>query len=166
MRALYIIACFVAGAVSAYFAAPFIYKNSDAINIFVTVYSVFAGFLVAVIAVLGDPALLPSGSWRNAENHRQQIRGRLIRHTWLFVIYLVTIAVIFASALLQNAPEDVVSEGAKHWMARIYLGLGVAAFLLSLALPKMLMSVQQARVDAEIERRREEAGIKPHFEEC
>lgn len=142
-----------------YYAAPFAYDNREVVSIFVTVYSVLAGFLVAVIAILGDPALLPSGSWQKAENHREAIERRLIRHTWLFGLYLVTIAVIFVSALLRDAPETVVSESIKHWMTRVYIGLGVAAFLLSLALPKMLMNVQRARVDAEIERRRGETGI-------
>ena len=161
MRGLYILGSLAIGAVCSYYAAPFAYDNREAVSIFVTVYSVFAGFLVAVIAILGDPALLPSGSWQKAENHREAIENRLIRHTWLFGLYLVTIAVIFVSALLRDAPEAVVPESVKHWMTRIYIGLGVAAFLLSLALPKMLMNVQRARVDAEIERRRGGTGIQP-----
>lgn len=159
MRAVFIILCFAIGAAAAHFAEPYVYENQDAINIFVTVYSIFAGFLVAVIAVLGDPALLPYGSWQTAESHRDKIEKRLIRHTWLFGLYLITIGVIFASSLLAKAPEKVIDPEIKHWMARIYLALGIAAFLLSLALPKMLMDVQRARVDSEIERRREEAGI-------
>lgn len=74
------------GAVGSYFAAPFAYDNREAVGIFVTVYSVFAGFLVAVIAILGDPALLPSGSWQKAENHREAIENRLIRHMAVWII--------------------------------------------------------------------------------
>jgi hypothetical protein len=160
MRALYIIGCFVVGALCAYVASPFIVKNDAAINIFVTVYSVLAGVLIAVIAVLGDPALLPAGSWQTAEAHRDSIDKRLIRYTWLFGLYLVTVAAIFVSTLLRDAPDDVVGVDAKEWMNLIYLWLGISAFLLSLALPKMLMEIQRARVDAEIGDRRRNQGMK------
>ena len=78
MRALYIILCFVVGAICAWLGAPLIYENGDAINILVTVYTVLAGFLVAIIAILGDPVLIPSGDWREAENNREIILARLI----------------------------------------------------------------------------------------
>jgi hypothetical protein len=160
MRALYIAFCFVVGALTSYLAAPFIYGNSDAVNIFVTVYTVFAGFLVAVIAILGDPTLLPPGSWRAAENHRDEMENRLIRQTWLFSLYLGTIGLIFVGALLKDAPTSVIPAWVKHTITHIHLGLGVAAFLLSLALPRMLMQLQRTRVDAEIEKRRSEEGIR------
>ena len=159
MRAAYIVVCFLVGCVVSYYASPFIFHNYDAVSIFVTVYTVFAGFLVAVIAILGDPTLLPEGSWREAENHRDDIEARLIRHTYLFGLYLTTIGLIFVSALLKDAPVNIVSTCVKDWIIRAHLALGVAAFLLSLALPKMLMDIQRIRVDAEISRRRREAGI-------
>lgn len=114
MRGLYILFCLLIGAFCSFYVSEYAYNNSQAESIFVTVYSVLAGFLVAVIAVLGDPALLPSGNWQRAENHREAIEGRLIRHTWLFALYLMTIAVIFASALLRDAPEEMVSISVKH----------------------------------------------------
>ncbi|MER8456287.1 hypothetical protein [Mesorhizobium sp. M0965] len=138
----------------------YVVDNEAAIGIFVTVYTVLAGFLVAVITVLGDPSLLPSGSWKSAEGHRQAIEDRLIRHTWLFVLYLLTIGVIFVGTLLSKAPEAVVSSDTKSIIAHIHLALGVTAFILTLGMPKMLMDVQRKRVDAEIDRRRSEAGIK------
>ncbi|MBS3648153.1 hypothetical protein KEU06_05870 [Pseudaminobacter sp. 19-2017] len=160
MRALYIAFSFLCGCFVSIYWGEYVVGNEAAIGIFVTVYTVLAGFLVAVIAILGDPSLLPSGSWRSAEGHRQEIEDRLIRHTWLFVLYLVTIGVIFVGALLSKAPEDVVSSCVKAIIAHIHLGLGVAAFILTLGMPKMLMDIQRKRVDAEIDRRRAEAGIK------
>ncbi len=161
MKALYIVLCFAIGCLVSWRAAPFIFTNSDAVNIFVTVYTVFAGFLVAIIAILGDPSLLPPGSWRAAENHRDELENRLIRQTYLFSLYLATIALIFVGALLKDAPIDVVPIWVKEWITRAHLALGIAAFLLSLALPKMLMDLQRFRVNAEIEKRRKEEGIKP-----
>lgn len=160
MRALFVLLCFIIGGFVSYFAAPFIYDNDDAVGIFVTVYTVFAGFLVAVIAVLGDPTLLPAGSWRAAENQRRAMERRLIRHTYLFVLYLITIGVIFVGTLLKDAPAEIISVSVKQWISRTHLFLGVSAFLLSLALPKMLMDLQRTRTEAEIEKRRADAGIK------
>lgn len=160
MRALFIVFAFAAGILVSRYWGEYVVGNEAAIGIFVTVYTVLAGFLVAVITVLGDPSLLPTGSWRSAEGHRSAIESRLIRHTWLFVLYLVTIGVIFVGALLGKAPEDVISTDVKSVIAHIHLALGVAAFILTLAMPKMLMDIQRKRVDAEIDRRRADAGIK------
>jgi len=160
MRALFIVFAFAAGIFVSRCWGEYVVGNEAAIGIFVTVYTVLAGFLVAVITVLGDPSLLPNGSWRTAEGHRRAIEGRLIRHTWLFVLYLLTIGVIFVGALLGKAPEEVVSTGVKSMIAHVHLALGVAAFILTLAMPKMLMDIQRKRVDAEIDRRRADAGIK------
>ena len=154
MRALYILFCFVTGAICAYYGQDYIRDNADAINIVITVFTVFAGFLVAIISILGDPALLPDGSWRDAENHRDHIDRRLIRHTYLFWLYLVIIGLVFLSALLKKAPSTPRMDSVRYWVEYVYLMLGIAAFLLSLALPKMLMSIQRARIDAEIDNRK------------
>lgn len=122
-------------------------------------YTVLAGFLVAIIAVLGDPMLIPAGSWQTAENNRQKIESRLIRYSYLFILYLVTIAIIFVGVLLKDAPESIIPMTGKMWIARAYLFFGVGAFMFSLALPKTLILIQRARVDEEIERRRKAEGI-------
>ena len=157
MRAFFIMASAAAGVIAAYFGAPLIRGNDLAFNLLVTVFSVFSGFLVAVIAVIGDPMLLPTGSWRSAEAHREGIEARLLRHMWLFVLYLFTLAFLFVSALLRKADG---LECVKVAVEYIYFGLGVTAFLLSLGLPRMLIAMQRARVDAEITRRRAREGIQ------
>jgi hypothetical protein len=45
---------------------PLIHGNQSAIDVIVTVFSILAGFLVAIIAIIGDPASIPKGSWRVA----------------------------------------------------------------------------------------------------
>ena len=88
MRILLILFCFSIGAAAAYYGQPLIHNNNDAVVIIITVMTVFAGFLVAIIAVLGDPSLIPSGSWRLAEGRRDNIEAKLTHHIWLFVFYL------------------------------------------------------------------------------
>ena len=140
---------------AAVYGQPFVHGNSEAISIIVTVFSVLAGFLVAIIAIVGDPGLLAPGSWRTAELQRARIVDRLTRHQWLFYLYLVTLTFIFASVLVPNSfPRLVV------WIERIYLFAGVLAFLCSYLLPSALMKIQQERIESTIEHRRRAAGIR------
>jgi hypothetical protein len=145
---------------SSYYGEQYIKGNSDAILILVTVFTVFAGFLVAIIAILGDPAMIPTGSWRIAENRREAIEARLIAHMWLFVFYLIAIGLLFLGVILKNVPAAVVPDLVKIWIARAYLFFGISSFLFTFGLAKSLFAFQIARIDAEIDRRRKEAGIK------
>jgi len=136
----------------AYFGQPYIHDNSQAIGVMVTVFSVLAGFLIAIIAIVGDPALLPPGTWRAAEIERSQVKQRLARHKWLFVTYLLTLGVIFLSLLIeQHFPTF------SLWLERVFLFLGTFAFILSLRLPSALMRAQMDRIDMVIEHRRGQA---------
>lgn len=159
-RVLFLLACFIGGVIVAYFGQPLAHDNSDAVLIIITVMTVFAGFLVAIIAVLGDPTLLPPGSWRAAENERDEAIDAILTHAWLFRVYLVAIALLFAGVLLHKAPDCDVAPWIKTWIERAYLLTGAFSFFLTLALPSTLTEFQRKRVDAEIERRRSEAGIK------
>lgn len=142
------------GVFAAYFGQPLVHGNDQAINIIVTVFSVLAGFLVAIIAIVGDPVLLPPGTWRAAEMERTKLNSRLIRHKWLFTLYLITLALIFISLLLKDkAPVLAI------WLERAFLFFGVFAFALSMALPGALIKVQRERIDAVIEHRRNDNNI-------
>jgi hypothetical protein len=133
----------------AYLGQPYIHDNSQAIDVMVTVFSVLAGFLIAIIAIVGDPALLPPGTWRAAEKERSQVTRRLVRHKWLFVTYLLTLGVIFISLLVQKQ-----FPAFALWLERIFLFFGAFAFLLSLQLPSALMRAQMDRIDMVIEHRK------------
>jgi hypothetical protein len=99
--------CFVGGCLGAYWAEPFAHDNPDIGLIIITVLTVFAGFLLAIISVLGDPSMIPNGSWRIAESHRKNIETRLIKHTYLFVFYLIGIGMLFIGSMLVKAPDVV-----------------------------------------------------------
>nr|VFJ63273.1 MAG: hypothetical protein BECKFM1743C_GA0114222_103404 [Candidatus Kentron sp. FM]VFJ64067.1 MAG: hypothetical protein BECKFM1743A_GA0114220_103474 [Candidatus Kentron sp. FM]VFK17161.1 MAG: hypothetical protein BECKFM1743B_GA0114221_104644 [Candidatus Kentron sp. FM] len=140
--------------IAAYLGQPLIHGNEQAIDVITTVFSVLAGFLVAIIAVLGDPMLLPPGTWRAAEMHRKKLIKRLIVHKWLFLLYLITLALVFSSLLLQKQYPVITL-----WLERTYLFFGVIVFILSIRLPGALMKLQEERIDAMIEHRREQDGI-------
>lgn len=160
MRTLYFIGCIGGAAAAAYYGQPFVADNADANVIIITVLTVFAGFLVAIITIVADPALLTPGSWRKGELQRDSIEARLIRHTYLFFLYLVGIALIFVASLVHKVPN--ISADIKMWIDRLYLFFAVAAFLITFALPFSLLRLQMKRMDAEIERRRDEAKIEPN----
>ena len=134
------------------------HENTDAITVIITVMTVFAGFLVAIITILGDPALFMDGNWRTAEIQRDHVVTRLAGHLWLFVIYLVAIAFLFVGVLLNKATG--VPEEVKVWVQRLYLFFATFSFFLTLALPRALWKFQLARLDAEIDRRRRAAGLE------
>jgi hypothetical protein len=158
MRIFFIVACVVLGAIGSYFSQPYMTQNSDAVLIIITVFTVFAGFLIAIITIIGDPIMIPEGSWRLAEGGREKMEHRLVWHIILFILYLVTIGFLFASTILEKAIEGH-HVFWKVWIQRSYLFMAITSFLLTFALPTALLEMQRARYDAEIERRRREAGI-------
>lgn len=158
-RAARIIGALAAAWIVAYYSQQYVMGSSDAILILVTVITVFAGFLVAIITVLGDPSLIPAGSWRSVEHRRASVEADLLRHTYLFVFYLVAIGMLFAGAVAKGAPNLPVF--AKIWLTRMYLFFGIASFLFTFGLAGSLLKYQMAQHDAEEERRRREAGISP-----
>ncbi len=158
MRAALIFGTLSASWLAGYYGEQFVKGSSDAILILVTVITVFAGFLVAIIAVLGDPALVPPGSWRLVENRREHVEADLIRHTWLFVFYLVSIAVLFIGAVAKGSP--LIADIIKIWITRLYLFFGLASFLFTFGLANSLLSYQMARYDSELRRRRDDANVK------
>jgi hypothetical protein len=159
-RFVFTFVCFVIASAVSYFAQPYAAGNSDLILVVTTVFTVFAGFLVAIITVLGDPSLVPGDSWRSVESRRDNIEQHILWHSYLFLAYLITIALIFVSVLVHKVPCEIISDGAKVWIDRGYLFFGVFSFLMSFALPFSLREIQMRRLDEETEQRRRKAGIK------
>jgi hypothetical protein len=156
-RALFIILCLALGGVGACYAQPYMHHNADAVLIIVTVFTVFAGFLIAIITIIGDPIMIPEGSWRVAEGGRHRMEGRLVWHIVLFVFYLITIGLLFTGVILDKALDE--HNALKLWIERAYLFVGISSFFFTFALPAALLEMQRARYDAETDRRRRAVGI-------
>jgi len=144
------IVIFLCSAIGAYFGQPLIHGNDNAINIIVTVFSILAGFLVAIITIIGDPSSLPSGSWQRARLGSEVLYNRLARHKLLFLMYLTTLLLIFVSVLVKGKFELL-----DTWFERTYLFFSISAFSLSFQLPSALMNLHMERIEQEIESRRE-----------
>src|SRR5665647_2193324 len=140
----YAIASVLFSGLGAYLFQPFIHGNNDAKNIIVTVFSVLAGFLVAIITIIGDPSSLPSGSWQRARLGSDILRVRLLRHKLLFLMYLTTLLLIFISVLVRNKFPAV-----DLWIERSFLFFSISAFILSFQLPSSLMKLHLERIEQE-----------------
>ncbi len=159
MKLIFIIVCALASAAASYFGHSLLRDNSDAILIITTVMTVFAGFLVAIMAILGDPGMIPKGSWRIAENRHSILEAAIIRHMYLFYLYLIAIGLMFTGVLLRKQTDSPVLKYLNEYVEYAYLFFGIWSFLLTLALPRALGKIQLDRSEAEIRKRREKEGI-------
>lgn len=139
-----------------YLARPYIHGNQDAVNIITTIFSILAGFLIAIITVLGDPSSLPKGSWRVARLGSDLTYNRLTRKKWLFLIYIITLVFVFIGTLIKGKHPVL-----EFYIEIIYTFLSICAFIASLMLPSALMKLQQERIEQEILERKKQEGIDP-----
>ena len=145
----------VAGLIAGLFGQPFIHGNERAISVIVNVFSILAGFLVAIMTIMGDPTGFVTKSWRYAETVRPAVYSKLLRQKYLFILYLLVLTFIMLQSLFEKKFPYIAGL-----LEQIYFGAAVTAFILSLGLPSALMKIQMDRHDEMIERRRKESGIK------
>ncbi|PZX04738.1 hypothetical protein [Celeribacter halophilus] len=132
-------ASFAAG----YFIQPLISGNNDAINTIVTVFSILAGFLIAVITFIGDPG---PRDWKDLQLNKKSVEARLWRHRTLFHFYLMTLGLALAMFVV---PEEYVVI--TIWLERAFVGLACFVFLASFTLPQSLMALQLDRYSSAID---------------
>lgn len=139
------------GLLAGYYGQPLVHGNQEAVSVIVNVFSILAGFLVTIMTLLGEPSLFRGYSWRADAVRRGNVFRRLVRHKWLFIIYLLVLGLIFISTLItKNFPD----HKAVIWIERTYLMMATWAFILSLTLPSRLMNLQLARFDEMVEMRK------------
>lgn len=123
-RLLGVAICFLVSVGIAFLLQPKFHANSDAMNTLVTVFSILAGFLIAVIAMVADERMLGKKSSRHDRFHLIQIKNELIGHRYLFYAYLVILGLAFLVSL------DIGWPGHYQKYAEIVL-LSLAGFALS-----------------------------------
>ena len=159
-RILFFAVCASIGATVAWVSQPYVHENSDATTVVVTVMTVLAGFMIAIITVLGDPASVPDGTWRTVEARRENIESKIIRHAYLFILYLLALAFLFAATIIKKVPEKDLWFGWYQWVKWIdysYVFLGVTSFLPTFSLPFSLQKIQMERLKLEAQRRKSSA---------
>ena len=157
--------------VLAKFLQPYI--NTDALDVLVNIYSILAGFIVGVIALIGDPTTMPSGDWVQAEKSLKNTMNRLKGTRNLLYVYLMTLFLIFVYKMgsvefgidllksidFEGDPEQEIKSIKKQTEFFILFFAFVALFY-SFKLPSKLFAIQQFRVEEEIKRRRREDNIQ------
>jgi hypothetical protein len=84
---------------------------------------------------------------------------RLNLHIALFVLYLLTVALLFVGVVLDQALND--GSLWRLWIERAYLFFVITSFLLTFGLPVHLIELQTGRYDAETGRRKQDASTSP-----
>lgn len=115
----------------------------------VSVFSILAGVLVAVISIIGDPSMLLTGNWRVGYVHAEQTQIRLARYAHLvFLYFLILVFVLAATIVKDNQIKEMDA------LFQILMGLTAFALILSLPLPYTLMAIQKERMREEVKGRR------------
>jgi len=122
-----------------YFLQPLISGNSDAVNTIVTIFSILAGFLIAVITFIGDPGIR---GWKELQIDKRAVEAKLRRHRMLFHLYLLTLGLALAMFLV---PDTFCV--AELWLERFFVGSATFVFLASFSLPGSLSALQMERYE-------------------
>lgn len=138
-------AVIVSGAVG-YFLQPMVAKNTDAVNTVVTIFSILAGFLIAVITLIAEPTLKQAKNWQELQLMKKTVHRKLFRQKLLFFLYLITLGVALGTFLVPDEQLKLML-----WLERSFLALATFVFLASFGLPGSLMKIQMERYEAEMD---------------
>lgn len=133
-----------------YMFHPMVANNPDAVNTVVTIFSILAGFLIAVITLIPDPTLKKAKNWTELQAMKKTVKRKLHRHNILFLLYLLTLGSALCLFLVPSGPTQF-----RGFLEMFFLGLATFVFLASFDLPGALMKIQMDRYEAEME------GTKP-----
>lgn len=153
-----LIACGVilGSAASAWLFQPRYHANADALASLVSIFSVLAGFLAAIIALVANDRALKGRTWREDTYYLEQVRRELSKHQFLFYLYLATLAMAFVCQLGSSTDWPF-----QAWIERLLLFLATLAMMMSFSLPVRLTKRQMEDLEKVIsERRQKQTGNK------
>lgn len=165
-KTAFLLLTFVVSGIFSYVFQPLVKSNS--LDVLVNIYSILAGFLIGVIALIGDPSSLPTGSWRIAELASKNTFRSLNTTKNLLYVYLATLFLIFVYKLFFIDGLDVLQKTyifeinvgeyiltAKKNIEHLILFLSSVAFIYSFKIPSKLFAIQKYRVSKEIDIRKD-----------
>ncbi len=150
-KALFSLGSVVVSALVAYFFHAKYHNNSNALTILTTVFSILAGFLIAVFAIVADERALRGKSWKSNVADLEMIRRELRSHRRLFSLYLVVLTLAFIVALDFGWPLKL-----QERIEYVLVFLASMAMIWSFRLPGYLMARHMDALDRVIESRRSE----------
>lgn len=123
-------------------------QSMTALEAIISIFSILAGVLVAVISIIGDPSMLLTGNWRLGFEHAKDIQKRISNYATLIAIYVISLIGVLILIIISDSKipgYDFLFSGVL-WI--VSFGL-----LLSIPLPYSLMAIQKERMTEEIKRR-------------
>ncbi|MBL0845111.1 hypothetical protein [Pseudomonas mediterranea] len=149
-KVIYFFMCVVISIFFAWKFQPNYHENSNALSVLVTVFSILAGFLVAVMAIVGSERALKGRNWRQDTFYLIKVKQDLQRHAALFYLYLQVLALSFLATLKFEWPEIVQIS-----IETVLLFLACLAMLLSFSLPGQLTRRHLSDLEFAIKMRRD-----------
>lgn len=148
-RGIYITASAVASGFLAYYFPTALQQSDNALEGIISVFSILAGVLVAVMSIIGDPSMLLTGNWRLGHEHAKEIQKRISNYALLIALYVIVLIGVLILMMIKEAHV----EG--YLWAFVIVQFGATlGLLLSIPLPFSLMAIQKDRMDQEIKRRK------------
>ncbi|MDW7746578.1 hypothetical protein [Halomonas sp.] len=135
---------------------PWYHRSEDATSVLVTVFSILAGFLAAVMAIVANDRVLRGRNWRQDTYYLGEIRRELLRHSVTFYVYLAVLVLAFLTSISSTWPLWV-----QRWTEHGLLFFATLGIFHSFQLPKILSRKHVTAMEKEIRRRREkETGAR------
>ena len=136
----------IAGVISFYWGDKI--GTSESFSSYITsIFSILGGVLFAVIAIISDPSMLLTSkiriAWRGAKRRQRQLN----RFNYLFLGYLVTLALMCVSDFVK---DESITE--LHFVYKAYSFSAIFCFLLSFGVPFSLSAIQRARLEEELDK--------------
>ncbi|MEG9623093.1 hypothetical protein [Pseudomonas guariconensis] len=148
-KVAYIVTCVIVSVFFAWQFQPKYHDNSNALSVLVTVFSILAGFLVAVMAIVGSERALKGRNWRQDTFYLLHVKQDLQKHSALFYLYLLVLALSFLASLKLDWPH-ILQTGVEC----VLLFLACLAMLLSFSLPGQLTRRHVSDLENAIKARR------------
>jgi arginine exporter protein ArgO len=142
-RILFLFMCFTVSLCVAYWGQPLISGNESAINTVVTIFSILAGFLIAVISLMVEPFMRGVKTEAEISIIKDVVYRKLLRQCIIFYMYLITLGFAIVMFLI---PENFITV--QIWLQRGFLFLATAVFVLSFSLPGSLIRLQLERLES------------------
>lgn len=150
----FIIIVVLSGIIS-YFVRPYIHGNEKAVDLIINVFSILAGFLVAIMTLFSDFSINNETNWREVSLQKQTIRVRAAKNKHLFYCYLMVLIFVFISILFAKSEETLHKNIVKS-AEYIYLYFASVALSYSLFLPNKIYQLQKEKLDNVIKERKPE----------
>ncbi len=146
----YLAICLVSALALAPFLQPAYHGKADAMTALVTVFTVLAGFMLAVMALAADGRNLRRRDWRQDTYFLREIRDRLARYRMMFHLYLLIPALAIVTFI---APAW--GEGAQRFAEGFVLFLSIFALLWSFRIPGEITSAHVRQLQTAIKEQRD-----------